>query len=367
VVLFVRLTPAQQAKYRAAVAIGAKDYNGTSASAFQTVHAMRKIANDPGSVDLETCSAAAPAAPAAATPSSNPFSSQQHPRPAPTLPAAALPTVPHRPVKPAARDIASAIRENGKLATLLELLTSSKKAAPLDRFVLISNFTTTLDLFEGMLKFARLPFVRLDGSIAANKRQARVDSFNEDPSIFAFLLSSKAGGCGINLIGANRLVLFDPDWNPAADQQALARVWRSGQKKPCFIYRMVAVGTLEEVCIDRQSAKEGLAGEIVDGDGDARKFSADELSSLFQPTFDTISASHDRLGCQCCAPLPAGATPRPPPTPDADGFLHLLPGAAELAQLDPVLAAAAPRSGVSLAYARRTDKSEVQVASPSGG
>jgi DNA repair and recombination RAD54-like protein len=84
-----------------------------------------------------------------------------------------------------------------------------------------------------------------------SKRQKLVDQFN-DPNgkEFVFLLSSKAGGCGINLIGANRLVLFDPgvcrilchdilfipsisDWNPAADQQALARVWRDGQKKEC--------------------------------------------------------------------------------------------------------------------------------------
>ena len=84
-----------------------------------------------------------------------------------------------------------------------------------------------------------------------NKRQKLVDQFN-DPNgkEFIFLLSSKAGGCGINLIGANRLILFDPgksqasstmaithkgttDWNPAADQQALARVWRDGQKKEC--------------------------------------------------------------------------------------------------------------------------------------
>lgn len=58
---------------------------------------------------------------------------------------------------------------------------------------------------------------------------------------FIFLLSSKAGGCGLNLIGANRLVMFDPDWNPANDDQAMARVWRDGQKKICFIYRLLAV------------------------------------------------------------------------------------------------------------------------------
>jgi len=55
------------------------------------------------------------------------------------------------------------------------------------------------------------------------------------------MLSSKAGGCGLNLIGANRLVMFDPDWNPANDDQAMARVWRDGQRKQCYIYRLIAV------------------------------------------------------------------------------------------------------------------------------
>ena len=64
--------------------------------------------------------------------------------------------------------------------------------------------------------------------------------------LFAFLLSSKAGGCGLNLIGGNRLVLFDPDWNPANDKQAAARVWRDGQKKKCYLYRMLCTGSIEE-------------------------------------------------------------------------------------------------------------------------
>ena len=64
--------------------------------------------------------------------------------------------------------------------------------------------------------------------------------FSQSPE-FIFMLSSKAGGCGLNLIGANRLVMFDPDWNPANDEQAMARVWRDGQKKQCFIYRLIAV------------------------------------------------------------------------------------------------------------------------------
>lgn len=57
------------------------------------------------------------------------------------------------------------------------------------------------------------------------------------------MLSSKAGGCGLNLIGANRLVMFDPDWNPANDEQAMAQVWRDGQKKTCYIYRLLSVSS----------------------------------------------------------------------------------------------------------------------------
>lgn len=63
------------------------------------------------------------------------------------------------------------------------------------------------------------------------------------------MLSSKAGGCGLNLIGANRLVMFDPDWNPANDEQAMARVWRDGQKKTCYIYRLLSVRMVTVVIV----------------------------------------------------------------------------------------------------------------------
>jgi DNA repair and recombination RAD54-like protein len=113
--------------------------------------------------------------------------------------------------------------------------------------VLVSNYTQTLDLFERMCQQEGWPCCKLDGSCSIKKRTKMVQDFNNPhDSLFAFLLSSKAGGCGLNLIGGNRLVLFDPDWNPANDKQAAARVWRDGQKKRCFIYRMLATGTIEE-------------------------------------------------------------------------------------------------------------------------
>jgi SNF2 family DNA or RNA helicase len=65
-------------------------------------------------------------------------------------------------------------------------------------------------------------------------------------AVFVLLLSSKAGGVGLNIIGANRLMLFDPDWNPANDAQALARVWREGQKKQVFIYRFLTTGAAQK-------------------------------------------------------------------------------------------------------------------------
>merc|ERR1712126_94213 len=95
-----------------------------------------------------------------------------------------------------------------------------------------------------------------------------VSEFNNGPSSsnFIFFLSSKAGGCGINLVGANRLLMVDPDWNPANDKQALARVWRDGQKKQCYIYRLFSTGTIEEIILRRQISKDGL-GEMVVEDG----------------------------------------------------------------------------------------------------
>ncbi|RHY03848.1 hypothetical protein DYB25_001057, partial [Aphanomyces astaci] len=122
-----------------------------------------------------------------------------------------------------------------------------------------------------------MPWNSLDGSTSAKKRKNLVDVFNDPKSnSFAFLLSSKAGGCGINLIGANRLVLFDPDWNPATDKQAAARIWREGQKKQCFIYRFVATGTLEEKIFQRQLSKEGLQS-IVDDKEEVNSLSTKDL------------------------------------------------------------------------------------------
>ncbi|KAI5962272.1 RAD54 [Candida pseudojiufengensis] len=171
-----------------------------------------------------------------------------------------------------------------------------------DKIVLISNYTQTLDLIEKMCRFKKYGCLRLDGTMNINKRQKLVDKFNNpDGSEFIFLLSSKAGGCGINLIGANRLILIDPDWNPASDQQALARVWRDGQKKDCFIYRFISTGTIEEKIFQRQSMKMSLSSCVVDEKEDVeRLFSSDNLKQLFQYQPNTQCDTHDTYNCKRC-------------------------------------------------------------------
>lgn len=192
---------------------------------------------------------------------------------------------------------------SGKMQVLDRML-ARIRADTNDKIVLISNYTSTLDLFERLCRDRAYGCLRLDGTMNVNKRQKLVDKFNDpDGSEFIFLLSSKAGGCGLNLIGANRLVLFDPDWNPAADQQALARVWRDGQKKDCFVYRFIATGTIEEKIFQRQSHKQSLSSCVVDSAEDVeRHFSLDSLRELFQYRPGTRSDTHDTFKCKRCRP-----------------------------------------------------------------
>lgn len=134
-----------------------------------------------------------------------------------------------------------------------------------DKVVLVSNFTATLNILEAICRKQKFTFVRLDGQTKASERSIIINSFNksEQDSQFIFLLSSKAGGTGINLIGANRLILFDSDWNPATDRQAMARIHRDGQKKTCYIYRMVIPGTMDEKIYQRQISKLSLSDAMV--------------------------------------------------------------------------------------------------------
>lgn len=191
---------------------------------------------------------------------------------------------------------------SGKMKLLDTILANIKKTTD-DRVVLISNYTQTIDLFQRLCEMRNYKSVRLDGTMSTKKRDKIVQQFN-DPTTneFVFLLSSKAGGCGLNLIGANRLIMFDPDWNPANDGQAMARVWRDGQRKTCYLYRFLATGTIEEKIFQRQTHKKALSNCIVDSAEDVeRHFSVAELKELFRLEDETVlSDTHGKFNCQRC-------------------------------------------------------------------
>ena len=189
---------------------------------------------------------------------------------------------------------------SGKLAALLKLIESVWLENPDDKIIVVSNFTQTLDVIEKSFKSKDWDAFRLDGSTPSHKRMNLVDRFNDhEESPKLFLLSTKSGGVGLTLTGASRLVLFDPDWNPSHDAQAMARVWRDGQTKPVFIYRMLTAGTIDENIFQRGACKRALSDNFMDDKGDvADKFSPSELRDLFT-LYETSCRTHDLLNCNC--------------------------------------------------------------------
>ncbi|KAM9096863.1 chromodomain-helicase-DNA-binding protein 1 isoform 2-T2 [Sarcophilus harrisii] len=146
------------------------------------------------------------------------------------------------------------IRSSGKLILLDKLLIRLKERG--NRVLIFSQMVRMLDILAEYLKYRQFPFQRLDGSIKGELRKQALDHFNAEGSEdFCFLLSTRAGGLGINLASADTVVIFDSDWNPQNDLQAQARAHRIGQKKQVNIYRLVTKGSVEEDILERAKKK----------------------------------------------------------------------------------------------------------------
>lgn len=128
-------------------------------------------------------------------------------------------------------------------------------------------------------------YLRMDGSTNIGSRQTNVDKFNSDPSYFLFLMTTRTGGVGLNLTGANRILMYDLDWNPQTDAQAKERCWRFGQTKDVTIYRLVCAGTIEEKIYHRQIYKTANANQILEDPtktkDQKRLFTRKDLRDLF--------------------------------------------------------------------------------------
>lgn len=195
--------------------------------------------------------------------------------------------------------------DSGKLKVLLALLRKIRTVVPNEKVVIVSNYTQTLDIIQGVLASENMVYVRLDGSTPNKLRDQAVNLFNKSHSVFAFLLSAKSGGVGLNLIGGSRLILFDNDWNPSVDLQAMSRIHRDGQKNSCFIYRLVTTGCIDEKILQRQLMKHSLSkkflGDSAMGETKASSndlFSKADLKDLFSVSTNTNCNTHDLI-CSC--------------------------------------------------------------------
>merc|ERR1719412_1409618 len=123
--------------------------------------------------------------------------------------------------------------------------------------------------------------MKMDGQTSIGSRQSLIEKFNKNPDVFVFLLTTKVGGLGVNLTGASRVVIFDPDWNPSTDTQARERVWRIGQNKEVTIYRLLVSGTIEEKIYHRQIFKQLLINRVLKDPTQRRFFKSSDLHDLF--------------------------------------------------------------------------------------
>ncbi|KAK5839153.1 Smarcad1 [Gossypium arboreum] len=174
---------------------------------------------------------------------------------------------------------------SAKCQALAELLPSLKRSG--HRVLIFSQWTSMLDILEWTLDVIGVTYRRLDGSTQVTDRQTIVDDFNNDTSIFACLLSTRAGGQGLNLTGADTVVIHDMDFNPQIDRQAEDRCHRIGQTRPVTIYRLVTKGTVDEnvyeiakrkLTLDAAVLESGL--DVGNEDNTSEKTMGQILSSL---------------------------------------------------------------------------------------
>ncbi|KAE8826844.1 hypothetical protein PTNB73_07934 [Pyrenophora teres f. teres] len=169
---------------------------------------------------------------------------------------------------------------SGKMQVVKELLSLWKKGG--HKTLLFAQHRIMLDILQKFV--SQLPDInwrRMDGETPIKDRQNLVDEFNNSPDLHVFLLTTKVGGLGVNLTGANRVIIYDPDWNPSTDIQARERSWRLGQKREVEIYRLMSAGTIEEKIYHRQIFKQFLTNKVLKDPKQRQTFQMSDLHDLF--------------------------------------------------------------------------------------
>jgi len=176
----------------------------------------------------------------------------------------------------------------GKVKTMMRLLDECK--AENKRVLIFSQFTQILDILKVILKHVSIKYLLLTGQTPVDERQGLVDEFTEDESIMVFLLSTKAGGMGINLTAASVVIIFDQDFNPHNDKQACDRAYRIGQKRNVEVVKLITRGTIEEDMLRLGETKlaldEAVAGDGEEGESAPEKAMKASLMSVLRKQFE---------------------------------------------------------------------------------
>jgi len=155
------------------------------------------------------------------------------------------------------------IADSGKLRALDQLLTRLKAEG--HRVLCYSQMTKMIDILEDFMAFRKHRYIRLDGSSKLSERRDMVEDFQTNPNIFVFLLSTRAGGLGINLTSADTVIFYDSDWNPTNDAQAMDRAHRIGQTEQVTVYRLLTKDTIEERILHRAQEKNKIQSLVIAG------------------------------------------------------------------------------------------------------
>ncbi|PLN82069.1 P-loop containing nucleoside triphosphate hydrolase protein [Aspergillus taichungensis] len=150
-----------------------------------------------------------------------------------------------------------------------------------DKVLVFSHSLLTLDYIEHVLTLRNRKYCRLDGNTPVQSRQMATKNFNTGVDQHVYLISTRAGGLGLNIPGANRVIIFDFAFNPVWEQQSVGRAYRLGQKKPVFVYRFISGGTFEEIVYNNVVFKTQLAFRVVDKKNPIRQASKSPGDYLF--------------------------------------------------------------------------------------
>uniref|UniRef100_A0A8C7IKV9 DNA helicase n=1 Tax=Oncorhynchus kisutch TaxID=8019 RepID=A0A8C7IKV9_ONCKI len=218
---------------------------------------------------------------------------------------------------------ATILGHSGKMVLLFEILRMAEELD--DKLLVFSQSLISLDMIEDFLDLANkakdngqsslykgdgswirnIDYYRIDGSTSATSRKKWAEAFNDATNERGrlFLISTRAGSLGINLVAANRVIIFDASWNPSYDIQSIFRVYRFGQLKAVFVYRFLAQGTMEEKIYDRQVAKQSLSFRVVDQQQIQRHFTLFELTELYMFEPDLLDDPNSEKKSKRITPL----------------------------------------------------------------